>query len=95
MFKLFNVATVCERTFYKLVTRWVQPIIHWLWKSEQKSVIEKAKSIGGELVLAGDGRADSPGSCAKYGTYTIMEMSLNKVLDLQLVQVILYNCILK
>ena len=95
MFKLFNVATISERTFYKLVARWVQPIIHWLWKSEQKNVIEKAKRYGGDLVLAGDGRADSPGHCAKYGTYTIMEMSLNKVLDLQLVQVILFNCMLK
>uniref|UniRef100_A0A8C6UDD5 Uncharacterized protein n=1 Tax=Neogobius melanostomus TaxID=47308 RepID=A0A8C6UDD5_9GOBI len=30
--------------------------------------------------------SDSPGHCAKYGTYTLIEERLNKVLDLQLVQ---------
>lgn len=39
------------------------------------------------LVLAGDGRADSPGHSAKYGTYSILEMSCNKIIDFKLVQV--------
>ena len=37
-------------------------------------------------MLAGDGRADSPGHSAKYGSYTLIELS-NKVVDFQLVQV--------
>lgn len=32
-------------------------------------------------------RSDSPGHCAKYGTYSLIEERLNKVVDLQLVQV--------
>ena len=32
-------------------------------------------------------RSDSPGHCAKYGTYSLIEDRINKVLDLQLVQV--------
>lgn len=32
-------------------------------------------------------RSDSPGHCAKYGSYTVIEDRINKVLDLQLVQV--------
>ncbi|XP_064153703.1 uncharacterized protein LOC135233762 [Anguilla rostrata] len=31
-------------------------------------------------------RSDSPGHCAKYGTYSLIEDRINKVLDLQLVQ---------
>ena len=42
-----------------------------------------------KLALTGDGRADSPGHSAKYGSYTVIEMSCNKVLDYQLVQVCL------
>ncbi|KAK3705290.1 hypothetical protein QZH41_008177 [Actinostola sp. cb2023] len=38
------------------------------------------------LVLAGDGRCDSPGHCAKYGSYTVIEQTMNRVLDFQLVQ---------
>ena len=33
------------------------------------------------LVLAGDGKADSPGHCAKYGFYSVIELSCSKVLD--------------
>lgn len=32
-------------------------------------------------------RSDSPGRCAKYGTYSLIEDRINKVLDIQLVQV--------
>ena len=32
-------------------------------------------------------RADSPGHSAKYGSYTVMEQRINKVIDIQLVQV--------
>lgn len=42
---------------------------------------------GRPLILGGDGRADSPGHSAKFGTYTTMELEANVVLDLQLVQV--------
>ena len=40
----------------------------------------------GGLELAGDGRSDSPGHSAKYGGYNILELRINKVLDMQLVQ---------
>ena len=39
------------------------------------------------LVLAGDGRCDSPGHFTKYGSYSLMEQHLNKVLHTELVQV--------
>ncbi|XP_056619487.1 uncharacterized protein LOC130433578 isoform X2 [Triplophysa dalaica] len=38
-------------------------------------------SLGG-----GDMRADSPGRCAKYGSYSMMDLSTNKIVDIQLVQ---------
>jgi Transposase len=40
----------------------------------------------GGIVIGGDGRADSPGHSAKFGSYTTMELRLNKVIDIQLVQ---------
>jgi solute carrier family 8 (sodium/calcium exchanger) len=42
---------------------------------------------GGELVVAGDGKADSPGHCAKYDVYTIVDMNSGQVIGLHLVQV--------
>ena len=41
----------------------------------------------GGLVLGTDKRADSPGHSAKYGSYSVLEERINKVIDIQLVQV--------
>ena len=35
------------------------------------------------VVLTGDGRCDSPGHCAKYCTYTIMDSTTGKIVDLE------------
>ena len=40
-----------------------------------------------KLGICGDGQCDSPGHCAKYGTYTVMDENTNKVLDFEVVQV--------
>ncbi|KAL9977530.1 hypothetical protein ACROYT_G014943 [Oculina patagonica] len=49
---------------------------------------ELLQSLRGEsLVLAGDGRCDSPGHNAKYGTYIIMHVPTEKILDFALKQV--------
>ena len=39
------------------------------------------------MTIGGDGRADSPGHTAKYGMYTAIELEVNKIIDIQLVQV--------
>ena len=40
-----------------------------------------------EVTLLGDGRCDSPGHSAKYGTYTLMEESSGEVVDTTVVSV--------
>ena len=69
------------------------PVIHTTWRANQKEIIDKLCGNTSRLILGGDGRADSPGHCAKYGTYTMMELQINRVIDVQVVQVILlYPC---
>ncbi|KAI4821851.1 hypothetical protein KUCAC02_007429, partial [Chaenocephalus aceratus] len=43
----------------------------------------KKEAEGRDLVLGGDGRADSPGHCAKFGSYTMLELHANVVIDVQ------------
>ena len=45
------------------------------------------RNEGNGLTLSGDGRCDSPGHSAKFGSYTVIEQQTNRVLDFQLVQV--------
>ena len=39
------------------------------------------------MTLAGDGRCDSPGHSAKYGTYTMLDVQSDKVVDFKVVSV--------
>ena len=66
---------------------YLQPSIVRVWKREQQHLLNKIKEDGGSVVLGGDGRSDSPGHSAKFGSYTFMDLKRNKVVDLQLVQV--------
>ena len=49
--------------------------------------MDELREIGGDLELSRDARFDSPGHCAKYGCYSLLENQMNKVLDVQPVQV--------
>ena len=41
----------------------------------------------GPIIIGGDGRADSPGHSAKFGSYGIIDLETNKVIHIELVQV--------
>ena len=67
----------------------LQLAINSVWQKCQASLFEKL-SQQKSLILAGDGRADSPGQSAKYGSYAVIERSLNKVLNFKVVQVCMF-----
>ena len=86
MFKLMNVAAISKRTVNRHATAIIQPTISIEWKEQQTNRISQLKGKDGGLVVAGDGRCDSPGHTAKYGSFTFIEQHLQKVVTLQLVQ---------
>ena len=49
------------------------------WEQMQTTLLQEIK---GSVVVAGDGRNDSPGHCAKYCTYSCMDVATNKILAL-------------
>ena len=68
-----------EKTFHNIQDEYLFPAIDEYWKQEQTSVFESLK--GKPLWLSGDGRCDSPGHNAKYGTYTMLEQKTEKVIN--------------
>ena len=60
-----------------------------VWETKQSALLAQCRAVGAPLTIGGDGRADSPGHSAKYGSYGIIDLTTNKVFDMQLVQVIL------
>jgi hypothetical protein len=82
-----GVASICSRTFFRHQRDILQPVIRWVWGKKKQSLVAEIKAGGDPMVCGGDGRADSPGHCAKYGTYTLIELQRKVVVELQLVQV--------
>ena len=87
IFRILNCHTISLNTFFRHQKQYLQPAISTVWKSQQLALVSSLKDQQKKLTLSGDGRADSPGHSAKYGSYTAVEMSCNKVLDYRLVQV--------
>ena len=83
---LFNL-----RTYNKLQKCYLVPAVIETWRSEQQALL--AATADESLVMGGDGRCDSPGFSAKYGSYTVMDLQRNRVLDVQLVQVCRFSSV--
>ncbi|KAK0146749.1 hypothetical protein N1851_013956 [Merluccius polli] len=84
MLKLFGLQCISPGTFFRHQCYYTIPTI----RNEQRGIIRELKETGGGLILSGDCRSDSPGHCAKYGSYSLIEDRINKVLDVQLVQTV-------
>ena len=74
-------------TYYHHTSSYVNPVISKTWREHQEELLTALGDREDGLVLTGDGRCDSPGYCAKFGSSTLMEQQINKVVDFQLVQV--------
>uniref|UniRef100_A0A8P4G5H1 THAP-type domain-containing protein n=1 Tax=Dicentrarchus labrax TaxID=13489 RepID=A0A8P4G5H1_DICLA len=72
-------------SFRRHARMYIEPAIVHRWKTAQTAMLEQLSQLQ-NVVLGGDLRADSPGHCAKFGSYTMMDMRSNTVIDLQLVQ---------
>ncbi|XP_051727731.1 uncharacterized protein LOC127500556 isoform X3 [Ctenopharyngodon idella] len=78
------------RTFTRMshrnhVHNYILPSVLHKWRSHQTDLLEGLKQSE-TVSLGGDMRADSPGHCAKYGSYSMMDLSTNKIVDIQLIQ---------
>ena len=80
-----NIRFFKKSTFYYIQRKYLWPVVNNHFLKQQKEVLQSLR--GQHLVLAGDGRCDSPGHNAKYGTYSLIEVTTEKIIDFSLVQV--------
>ncbi|KAL2093122.1 hypothetical protein ACEWY4_010434 [Coilia grayii] len=96
--ELFSVCPVCTRvfnamklqlfryeTFRRHARAFIEPAVIHHWKVTRDATLQRL-SQEEKVILGGDMRADSPGHCAKYGSYTMMDLRTNTIMDIQLVQ---------
>lgn len=92
--EILNCASISLSTYHSHQNLYLQPTIMNVWNSQQMAMIGVLQALGEPLLLGGDGRNDSPGHSAKYGSYTFMELEHNIILDVELVQVCAMTCML-
>jgi hypothetical protein len=74
-----------ESTYRSVANKYVYPVVNEAWLAEKRVVVNSLQ--GRSLAITGDGRCDSPGFSAKYGTYTVMEMNSRKIVEFVVVHV--------
>ncbi len=85
--RVFNLEMVSQATYYEAQQELLIPVVNQTWLEHKRLLHQDLKDAGGGLTLCGDGRCDSPGFCAKYCTYSLMNHDDKKIVDFELVQV--------
>lgn len=86
-FRHASIQCFSERTYSSIQNAYIVPTITDVWQMKQSDIIDEIRRNGNKVKLGGDARCCSPGHTAKYGSYSIMNLDNNKVVDVQLVQV--------
>lgn len=84
VFRHMGILVYNEPTYYYHQRHLLIPTVISFWRKYQKKILDSLK--GKEVVLAGDGRHDSMGHSAKYGTYTIFCCTVGLIIHIVLVQ---------
>ena len=87
MFRYMNLATITRKTFFRHQNKFLQPAVLSVWNHHHELLISSLNEKGDKLITAGDGRSDSPGHSAKYGSYSLLKLTVNKIVDFKLIQV--------
>ena len=82
-----QVTCISDRTFYHHQSRFLEPAVLAVWEVKQLRLLAECRAKGDSFTIGGDGRADSPGHSAKYGSHDLIDLDTNKVLHIELVQV--------
>ncbi|XP_063058186.1 uncharacterized protein LOC134451666 [Engraulis encrasicolus] len=85
IFKTMNLKIFKWPTFQKYVQRHIEPAIVKQWRASQDGLLAEL-SQQQNIILGGGMRTDSPGLFARFGSYAMMDLRNNKVIDVQLVE---------
>ena len=82
MASIVNLAFPGESDYLQYQNKHLFPVINERWQQEKASVLTDLLDRE-SVTLLGDGRCDSPGYSAKYGTYTLMDEETKKIVDFE------------
>lgn len=86
MFQHANASCFSERTFHNIQQHYLVPAVERVWKAHQDALFDLIRRQNEAVVVGGDARCCSPGHTSKYGSYSLMDLELGQILDVQLIQ---------
>jgi len=85
VFKHLRMSTISLRTYNMMQSSYLTTAVKSVWLNSQEKLLHSLR--GNSLNIGGDGRCCSPGHTAKFGSYSVMDLNISKIVDVQLVQV--------
>ncbi|XP_060072400.1 uncharacterized protein LOC132552262 [Ylistrum balloti] len=86
IFNFMDIPVICHDTFFKHQRHYLQPTILRMWTEKQVQYFAEMCKSDNDICIGGDGRCDTPGHCAKFCSYSLMDLDRGTVVDIQLVQ---------
>ncbi|XP_013383831.1 uncharacterized protein LOC106154126 [Lingula anatina] len=84
MSQWMNSGFVSEKTYYAIQRDYGIPAVEHHFRQMQDEILASCQNK--EVIIAGDGRMDSPGHSAQYCTYVVTNYETGDVLDIQVVE---------
>ncbi|KAL2096063.1 hypothetical protein ACEWY4_008211 [Coilia grayii] len=84
VFQTMHLQNISYSAFRRHAKTYIEPAVIHKWHEFQDAELEVLSQW--KVKIGGDMRADSPGHSAKYGSYSLMNLETNSIIDIQLVQ---------
>ncbi|KAM4691996.1 uncharacterized protein WCC33_016818 [Rhinophrynus dorsalis] len=85
MFKIIGLQQIARNTFYRYQRNYLFPAIDLRWHQERELIKQTLSGKG--LCVTGDCLFDDPGPSSKYCTYTLMDVTSQKILGVEILKV--------
>ncbi|XP_067299127.1 uncharacterized protein [Pseudorasbora parva] len=85
IFAAMHLQVFKHNTFLRHARMYIEPAIVYKWQNWQDGTLHQI-SQREKVIVGGDMRAVSPGHTARFGSYAMMDLETNTVVDIQLVQ---------
>ncbi|CAG2243279.1 unnamed protein product [Mytilus edulis] len=86
MLKFMNISGISMSSYINHQKFYLYPAIGHVWHNYQNDYANDIQQQQRSVTLGGDGRADTPGHSAKFGSYTMLDLDEGVVVDIQLLQ---------
>lgn len=81
-----NLNIFTSTIYDRYINRYFTPVVNFAWYKKQNEILENIRNSSVATWLASDGQFNSPAFCAKFVTYSIMDLNTGYIIDFSIIQ---------